>query len=385
MCDTVCVFGEHRMLFAKNSDRPPTEPQVVRSFARRAATAGLHTQYIEIPDHDAYAFVGSQPTWLWGVEHGVNEHGVAIGNEKVWTIGRPRARLAALLGMDIVRLGLERAATADAALSVMSELVERYGQGGSGELDHDEPYDSSFLIADRDGGWILETCDRTWVAVPIESGASISNRLSVTTDWTRASADVEPHADFQRWRNPKVPTAIADHRLAATQRAVTGSVSDPRAIASLLRDHGGEGVPRDVAPLPDSPGEDNRGVTVCMHVPGVQATTASMITTMSPDRSDAPRIWAALGSPCVSVYVPIFPVCGVPTALSDPSTWSRFASLRDRVEGDAAALPGIRSRLAAVEAQLWAEADAIAPGDHDAQRAFTRTAFDPVEHALVAL
>ena len=264
MCDTVCVIDEDRVLFAKNSDRPPTEPQVVRAFERRAAEASRRTQYIEIPDHDACAFVGSQPTWLWGVEHGVNEHGVAIGNEKVWTTGRPRTRSPALLGMDIVRLGLERSSTADAARAVMTALIERYGQGGSGELDHDEPYDSSFLIADRNGGWVLETCDRTWVAAPIDSGASISNRLSVTTNWARASDDVGPHADFQHWRNPKVPTTIADHRLATTQRAVTASISDPRAIARVLRDHGAcadEERTADVAPLPDAPGDDNRGVT----------------------------------------------------------------------------------------------------------------------------
>ena len=388
MCDTVCVVDEHRMMFAKNSDRPPSEPQVMRAFQRRAAESTGRTQYLEIPDHDANAFVGSQPTWLWGVEHGMNEHGVAIGNEKVWTTGRPRTRPEALLGMDIVRLGLERAPTADAALAVMTELIERYGQGGSGELDHDEPYDSSFLIADRNGGWVLETCDRTWVAAPIASGASISNRLSVTTNWTRASADVGPDADFQHWRNPKVPTTIADHRLATTQQAVTASISDPRAIARVLRDHGAsadEDRTPEVAPLPEAPGDDNRGVTVCMHVRGVQATTASMITTLSRDRSEAPRIWAALGSPCVSVYVPIFPACGVVAALSDPSTWSRFARLRDRVERDGAALPAIRSRLAEVEARLWAEADAIAPGDRGAQRAFTRMAFDPVEHALLDL
>ena len=57
---------------------------------RPAAT--LDTQYLRIADAGAHALVGSHPTWLWGLEHGVNEHGVAIGNEKIWTVDDPRAQ-----------------------------------------------------------------------------------------------------------------------------------------------------------------------------------------------------------------------------------------------------------------------------------------------------
>ncbi len=168
MCDTLCVRSGGAMLFAKNSDRHPDEPQVVEWHARRApgTRAGLRTQYLTLDDPGAHAFVGSRPTWLWGVEHGVNEFGVAIGNEKIWTVDRPRDRPAALLGMDLVRLGLERAATAEEAVSVITTLVERHGQGGSGEPHRDEPYDSSFLVADPTGGFVVETCNRSWVARP---------------------------------------------------------------------------------------------------------------------------------------------------------------------------------------------------------------------------
>ena len=109
MCDTLCVPTADGMLFAKNSDRPPNEAQVVESYAARPGGGSLQTQYLTIPDADAAALVGSRPTWLWGLEHGVNEHGVAIGNEKIWTIDDPRAAPPALIGMDLVRLALERA------------------------------------------------------------------------------------------------------------------------------------------------------------------------------------------------------------------------------------------------------------------------------------
>ncbi len=214
MCDTLCVRTDDAMLFAKNSDRHPDEPQVVAWHGRRAAGGEVHTQYLTVGDENAYAFLGSRPTWLWGVEHGVNEHGVAIGNEKVWTVDRPREHPPALLGMDLVRLGLERARSAEEALTVLTTLLERHGQGGSGEPDRDEPYYSSFLVADPRGGFVVETSNRTWAARPVETGAAISNRISLTTDWTRASADVAPGTDFDAYRLPRMPTEIADHRLA---------------------------------------------------------------------------------------------------------------------------------------------------------------------------
>ena len=42
----------------------------------------------------------------------MNEHRVAIGNEMLWTARDPRREPPALIGMDLVRLGLERATDA---------------------------------------------------------------------------------------------------------------------------------------------------------------------------------------------------------------------------------------------------------------------------------
>ena len=88
--------GPRGMVFAKNSDRPPGEVQIAWPFGRRAsAGCTLRTQYLTIGDTGAHATLLSCPTWLWGAEHGVNEHGVAIGNERVarpTTPRRPRPR-----------------------------------------------------------------------------------------------------------------------------------------------------------------------------------------------------------------------------------------------------------------------------------------------------
>ena len=392
MCDSLCLIGPTGLMFAKNSDRPPAEAQVVEAFAPRPAGGVVRTQYLEIPDAGSVAFIGSRPTWLWGVEHGLNEHGVAIGNEKIWTTGRPRDRAPALLGMDLVRLGLERAETADHALAVMSELIETHGQGGSGERDTVEPYDSSFLIADAHGGWMVETCDRTWVAQPVGAGAAISNRISIERDWTTASPDVPAGANFQSWRHPRTATTIADHRLVATRACLAqGPGTTANSIVATLRDHGNGpwgaplGPTASTSPLPTEPGEDHRGVTVCMHVRGYQATTASMVCRVDPNPANAARAYVALGSPCVSVYVPVFPAAGIPAALSDEHTWSRFAAARDRVEADPDALAEIRAGFSPVEDELWAVADGVATTDAAAMQAYTATAFESVEAALARL
>jgi secernin len=392
MCDTLCAIGGGRTVFGKNSDRPVAEAQVLEAYVARPAGGRLRTQYLEIDDAGAYAVVGSRPTWLWGFEHGVNEHGVAVGNEKVWTVDDPHAAEPALIGMDLVRLGLERAATADGALDVITTLLETHGQGGSGEEDPPDPYWSSFLIADARGAWVLETSGRTWAARPVDDGAAISNRITLGTDWTRASDDVPVGADFDRWRNPRTPSGIADHRLAATRRCLaTGAGSLTAAdVVATLRHHGERawGAPgRDPAaasPPPTDVQDDWRGVTVCMHVRGAQVTNASIVAELPGDSSAPLRAWIALGSPCVSVYVPAFPPAGVAPELADPASWARFAELRDRVERDGDELGEIRAVLAPIETELWEEADDSAT-DPDRRARFTGGAWRRVENGLTKL
>jgi hypothetical protein len=367
------------MLFAKNSDRHPDEPQVVEWHDRRAARGELRTQYLTIRDAAAGAFLGSRPTWLWGVEHGVNEHGVAIGNEKIWTVDRPRDHPPALLGMDLVRLGLERGRTAEEAFAVITLLLEEHGQGGSGEPHRDEPYYSSFLLADARGGFVVETSYRTWVAREVGAGTALSNRITLTTDWERASPDIAPGTDFDAFRWPVMPTSIADHRLATTRATVAhGSTVSPSELARALRSHG---PGRDGAQLPAAPADDGREFSVCMHRPESHAqTTASMIAEL---RLDAPpRAWVCLGNPCVSVYVPCFPPDVAPE-LADEMVWARFAALRDRVEARPDELAAVGAALGEVERELWdSGADAFASDRPGRVEEFTRSAFAPVDGAL---
>src|SRR5512139_3333460 len=148
-CDTLVALGavtrDGVTVFGKNSDRPPDECQRIVQVPRATHAPGslLRCHNLTIPQvAETAAVVGSQPHWLWGFEHGVNEHRVAIGNEMVFA--KEALGSTGLLGMDLVRLGLERGRDADQALDVITGLIERYGQGGSGQRDVEWPYHNAF-------------------------------------------------------------------------------------------------------------------------------------------------------------------------------------------------------------------------------------------------
>jgi len=364
------------MVFAKNSDRPVGEVQLTVPFGRRAsAGCTLRTQYLTIGDTGAHATFLSCPTWLWGAEHGVNEHGVAIGNERVSTTHDAAAAPPALIGMDLVRLGLERGRTAEEAVEVMTGLLSTLGQGGIADASHQEAYDSSFLVVDARSAFILETAGRHYAVRPAAGDEAISNRLVIRDDWSRASDDLSAGEDFDRFRDQREDTRYADVRLQASRRFLAGcrpGALTPAQTAAHLRDHGrgpwgAPGARREVVPPPAELGEDFSGVTVCMHVRGLSVTAASMIASLPDDSAGgAPlRAWVAAGSPCTSIYVPAFPrtVAGpppfVPFELSSASLWHAADALRARAEHDPDALEEIRTVLDQVEDDLWAEADDI--------------------------
>jgi secernin len=379
VCDTLCAIGPDGALFGKNSDRPSAEVQLIEAYPGRPGGGRLRATHIDIEDAGAFALVGSRPEWGWGFEHGVNEHRVAIGNEKIYTVLDPNKEPPALTGMDLVRLGLERGRTADEALEVMTSLLERYGQGGVCDQTTGESYFSSFLICDPANAWVLETNGRSWAAKRVEGSAAISNRITIGTDWTRASADVSPGEDWDERRHHRAPTAHADVRLAASNACLASGVRSPADIARHLRDHGGpQDIPADFDPI------SGRGITVCMHLRKFQNTTSSMIAELPADPGRPLRAWLAPGQPCVGVYVPVFSPQAVPAALAEPVTWHAFEALRDWAEADDTALSHIRGAFDPLETELWAEADSVAERP-EKQAAFVDGAWQRVWEAAQAL
>ena len=121
---------------------------------------------------------------------------MVIGNEAVFT-RRTGSGEGVPLGMDLVRLGLERSTSAREAVQVVVDLLEKHGQGGSCSKEHPRfSYDNSYLVADPAGAFVLETAGRHWAVEEVRGpGRSISNGLTIP-------AFARAHADLVRGRPP---------------------------------------------------------------------------------------------------------------------------------------------------------------------------------------
>ncbi len=365
-CDSLVALAPRtrggRAIFAKNSDRPAGECQPLTRVAAADHPRGrpLRCQYVEVEQVDhTYALVGARPAWLWGLEHGLNENGVAIGNHTIFT--RDAVADVGLLGMDLVRLGLERGGSASEAIEVLIELIERYGQGGSGYSDTTWPYHNSFLVADSNEAFVLEASASHWALKRVDGAASASNQTTIGTDWERLCHDTIEHAIARDWwpeptgvrfdfaaayrSTETAPPVISSGRYATTCRALSAGALDLRGVMRVMRDHYDGGDVYRPGAMPD----DERFFSVCMHADPVGTTTASMVVELAPvpagqRRADAaaPLIyWAALTNPCVAPYLPLFVEAELPAELAcggadadGGGAWWRFKALLTEVEKD---------------------------------------------------
>lgn len=357
MCDTVVVVRDGAVYFAKNSDRDANEAQVLEWQPRRRHPPGatVRCTWIEIPQAETTAAVVlSRPFWVWGAEMGANEHGVVIGNEAVFT-RQPKPKTG-LTGMDLVRLGLERAASAEEAVDAIVGLLEEHGQGGGcGHENRGFTYHSSFLAADARGAFVLETAGRHWAVEKVDEGVrTISNVLTIP-------GFAREHGDFLYTR------VAAGRRRQARTSFLARDATGPADLMRVLRDHGdGRDGPR-YHWLNGSLGAP------CMHGGGLVAnsvTTASWVSELRPGNA---RHWAtATSAPCLGLFKPVRvgePVdLGTPTDRADDSLWWRHERLHRRVLADPPRLARLfRDQRDAVEAR-WlahppASREAFAEGD----------------------
>ena len=205
MCDTVVATGaatkDGITILGKNSDREPNEGHQLLAIpaAEHAPGSLVDCTYIQIPQvAHTHAILLGKPFWIWGAEMGVNEHGLAIGNEALFT-RVPYEKGPALIGMDLLRLALERATTAQDAVQVITNLLAAHGQGGDCGFAHKLFYHNGFVIADPHDAWVLETAGPHWAAKQVKTVYAMSNGITIGSEWDLASPDLVNYAIEQGW------------------------------------------------------------------------------------------------------------------------------------------------------------------------------------------
>ncbi len=344
MCDTIVALGnstaDGSVLFAKNSDRDPNEAHEVILVPRQTHPAGSKVKctYIEIPQvAETYQVLLCKPFWIWGAEMGSNEYGVTIGNEAVFA-RIPYGKEPGLIGMDFLRLALERSKTADEALEVMTALLEEYGQSGNCGFSHPLYYHNSYLICDQKSAWVLETAAKEWAAEKVKTVRSISNGLTIGKHWDKASKGLVSYAvekgwckneaefDFAACYAEPLYTRFSDshNRQVCTTGALLGAAGKLTAekMIALLRTHS---VARSAEWRPDRRLD---GADVCMHSGWgpirFSQTTGSLVSHIA---SESITHWVTgTAAPCTSIFKPVWLDCplpdtgNAPTGVYDPST-----------------------------------------------------------------
>jgi dipeptidase len=331
MCDTMVALGsstaDGSVLFAKNSDREPNEAQVLTFAPRQQCEQGaiLQCTYIEIPQaSETNAVLLSRPFWMWGAEMGVNEYGVTIGNEAVFT-KEPLQKQGGLLGMDMLRLALERASNAQQALELIIMLLAEYGQGGNCGFTHKLYYHNSFIIADHEQAWVLETAGDHWAALKVSDFYAISNGITIGEVFDLASPDLVQHAIEKGWCRNKTEfnfarcysdflyTNFSSCRLRQRRSSalLTGGKGtlNPAAMMSILRDHGpAMGSDEKWRPAP-------AGMkTLCVHAGyGPTRNSQSVASLVMHLAEDLDTAWVtATSAPCTGIFKPVWLQAGLP-------------------------------------------------------------------------
>src|SRR5512134_4133940 len=137
MCDTFVArpgtTQNHTILFAKSADCEVNEANAIVRIPRKKHVKGesIRVTHLVIPQaEETYEIFLTKAFWTYGCEIGVNEYGLAMGEEAVFTTEMEEEK-DGIIGPDLMRIGLERAINCQEAIEIMTSLLEKSGQGGS--------------------------------------------------------------------------------------------------------------------------------------------------------------------------------------------------------------------------------------------------------------
>ncbi len=309
MCDTLVALAnsteDGSIIFGKNSDRPFNEVQLIVYSPRTKFEKGdmLKCTYIEIPQvSETNAILISQPYWMWGAEMGTNKYGVVIGNEAVYT-HEPLRRIG-LLGMDLLRLGLERGKTAKEAMEIIIDLLEKFGQGGG--CAYDDPswmYHNSFIIVDTKEAYVLETADEWWIVEKVKTIRSISNSISIRGKGDLRKKEIIQHAIEKGYCKDDYDFDFAVTFSGSPISTIPSPYSRGGKSTHLLSENIGKISPK---LMMEFLREHQAGI--CMH--GGFESTGSQVSHLR-NRKKSIHWFTGTTLPCVSLYKPYaFPIEG---------------------------------------------------------------------------
>ena len=391
MCDTLVATGaataDGSVILANNSDRQPNEAHVLARIprARHGPGEAVQCTYVSVPQvAETHEVLLSKPFWIWGAEMGANEHGVAIANEAVFT-KEPYDKEPGLIGMDLLRLALERASTARQALGVIVELLATHGQGGNCGFRHKEYHHNAFMIADRAEAWLLETAGKYWAAERAGDVRSISNGLTIGSEWDLASPDLVEHALDKGWCKSRADFHFArcysdflytrldgsrprQCRSSELLQAHRGQI-DVLRMMDALRDHG----PRAEGNPDWDPSRGRLMDTLCIHASlgplRPSQSTAAMVAHLAPDLQ---TYWlTGTSATCTSIFKPAFlggamlPDLGPqPEGTYDPETlwWFHERLHREVIRDYAGRQPLYREQRDVLEASFVHEVQDLRAG-----------------------
>ncbi len=366
MCDTFAalpsVTRDKNVLFAKSADCEVNEANAIVRIPGKKHVKGeaLRVTHLVIPQAEqTYEVFLTKAFWTYGCEIGINEHGLAMGEEAVFTTEMAEEK-DGLIGPDLMRIGLERARDCQEAIEIMTGLLEQYGQGGSAELKGNSHFDSSFLMSDTREAYILETAGRKWAARKIEDFSSISNMLGIATDWTQCS--VEAGGQKTDWAKtfalPEVPPTLGSpDRQCVTYdllKASAGQIS-AATLFNIMRHHN-DGY---------HPATADAHRNICIHAGPQENRWWQADGVMVTDVSEhGILIWVTgTSGNCVSIFKPVFmgidlPNIGpAPAEHFDPrSLWWKHELLHRRAMADFDRLvPEIRKDFDVLENEFLCE------------------------------
>ena len=391
-CDTMVALGsatrERNTVFAKNSDRPQEEAQPLVMVAGSDHSGGYSgTQFVDVPQiGHTYRHVGSKPYWCAGYEHGFNEHQVVIGNEALPSKLK-EAKTPKLVGMEILRIGLERSRSAEEAVDVITDIVSKFGQGKFVNSDGVRTYDNIYLIADPISAYVVECVGHEWAVSQVRNLRSISNVSQIGDDGERVSPGAQLQAVDQGLFNSGIESQFSFSRVFGDPKDSASGIKrqcrsesmlsrgygklDVRSMMEVLSDHS------DCEDSEELPVLDIKGdVSICLHRTSGEvmgSSTASLIADLCATGERLPVYWTGMYSPCMTVFMPMFIEGDLPPMLAvggpletyESPWWDFYRLTHYGLQAGVEVRMAIRSELSSLQTELFESAYEIAKQGRD--------------------